>query len=99
LGGRQFNGAGEEGLSSDRPFGQKRGRRLTSFVQYRKKMRSSPFYCLRNPAQVSSAKSIKYFRANALVSPTEQEYELILSKIRNLVEEGRGETIFEVNIS
>lgn len=37
-------------------------------------------------------------RANALVSPSEQEYELILSKIRNLVEEGRGETIFEVGV-
>ena len=31
------------------------------------------------------------------MSPTEQEYELILSKIRNLVEEGRGETIFEAS--
>ncbi|XP_023327469.1 GTP-binding protein 1 [Eurytemora carolleeae] len=37
-------------------------------------------------------------RSTALVSPTEDEYELILTKIRNLMEEGRGETIFEVGV-
>ena len=37
-------------------------------------------------------------RSTALVSPSEDEYELILTKIRNLMEEGRGETIFEVCI-
>jgi hypothetical protein len=31
------------------------------------------------------------------VSPSEHEYELILSKIRTLVEDGRGETIFEAS--
>jgi len=35
-------------------------------------------------------------RATALVSPTEQEYELITSKVKDLMEEGRGETIFEL---
>eukprot|EP00090_Calanus_glacialis_P046457 TRINITY_DN9139_c0_g1_i1.p1 TRINITY_DN9139_c0_g1~~TRINITY_DN9139_c0_g1_i1.p1 ORF type:complete len:617 (-),score=223.93 TRINITY_DN9139_c0_g1_i1:54-1904(-) len=35
-------------------------------------------------------------RATALVSPTEQEYELITSKVRDLMEEGRGETIMEL---
>merc|ERR1712142_479509 len=35
-------------------------------------------------------------RATALVSPTEHEYELITSKVRDLLEEGRGETIFEL---
>ena len=35
-------------------------------------------------------------RATALVSPTEHEYELITSKVKDLMEEGRGETIFEV---
>jgi len=35
-------------------------------------------------------------RATALVSPTEQEYELITSKVRDLMEEGRGETIVEL---
>ena len=32
----------------------------------------------------------------ALVAPTEEEYELILTRIKNLMEDGRGETIFEV---
>jgi len=35
-------------------------------------------------------------RATALVSPTEHEYELITSKVKDLMEEGRGETIFEL---
>ena len=39
---------------------------------------------------------LMFLRSTALVSPTEDEYELILTKIRNLMEEGRGETIFEV---
>jgi len=34
----------------------------------------------------------------ALVAPTEEEYELILTRIKNLMEEGRGETIFEVGV-
>jgi len=34
----------------------------------------------------------------ALVAPTEEEYELILTRIKNLMEDGRGETIFEVGV-
>jgi len=37
-------------------------------------------------------------RANALVSPTEEEFDLILAKVRDLMEDGRGETIFEVGV-
>jgi len=35
-------------------------------------------------------------RASALVSPSEQEFEYIQNKIKELMEEGRGETILEV---
>ena len=35
-------------------------------------------------------------RASALVSPSEQEYETIQKKIRELMEGGRGETIMEL---
>ena len=35
-------------------------------------------------------------RAAALVSPTEQEFELLVQRVRDLMEEGRGETIYEV---
>ena len=38
-------------------------------------------------------------RANVLVSPTEQEFELLMSKIRDLMESGRGETIYELGVS
>jgi len=37
-------------------------------------------------------------RANILVSPNEQEYELLISRIRELVELGRGETIYELGV-
>lgn len=35
-------------------------------------------------------------RATALVSPDEKEYELILAKIKDMMDDGRGETIFEL---
>ena len=35
-------------------------------------------------------------RAAALVSPSEAEYEYIQAKVRELMEEGRGETIMEL---
>ena len=35
-------------------------------------------------------------RACALVSPSEQEYEFIQSRVKELMEEGRGETIMEL---
>ena len=35
-------------------------------------------------------------RACALVSPSEQEYEYIQSRVKELMEEGRGETIMEL---
>lgn len=34
--------------------------------------------------------------ANALVAPDEKQYDLITVKLRDLMEEGRGECIFEV---
>jgi len=37
-------------------------------------------------------------RATALVSPSSSEYELITSKVRDLMEDGRGETIFELGV-
>ena len=37
-------------------------------------------------------------RAAALVSPSEQEYEYIQNKVRDLMEEGRGETIMELGV-
>jgi len=37
-------------------------------------------------------------RATAMVSPDEEEYDLILAKIKDLMEEGRGETILEVGV-
>jgi len=38
-------------------------------------------------------------RANILVSPTEQEYELLTARLRDLMEGGRGETIYELGVS
>jgi len=38
-------------------------------------------------------------RANVLVSPTEQEFELLMSKIKDLMDSGRGETIYELGVS
>ena len=35
-------------------------------------------------------------RASALVSPSEQEYEVIQNKVKELMDEGRGETIMEL---
>ncbi len=32
-----------------------------------------------------------------MVSPDEEEFELLVGKIRDLVDDGRGETIIEVN--
>jgi len=37
-------------------------------------------------------------RAGVLISPSEEEYELIQARIKSLMEEGRGETIFEVGV-
>jgi len=37
-------------------------------------------------------------RSTALISPNEEEFDLILARIRLLMEEGRGETIFEVGV-
>ena len=37
-------------------------------------------------------------RASALVSPSEQEYEVIQNKVKELMDEGRGETIMELGV-
>jgi len=37
-------------------------------------------------------------RASALVSPDEKEYELITAKMKEMMEDGRGETIFELGV-
>ena len=37
-------------------------------------------------------------RAAAMVSPTEQEYELLQNKVKELMDEGRGETIMELGV-
>jgi len=37
-------------------------------------------------------------RANCMVSPDEEEFELLVGKIRDLVDDGRGETIIEVGV-
>ena len=37
-------------------------------------------------------------KASALVSPDEKEYEVISNRIRDMLEEGRGETIFELGV-
>ena len=43
-----------------------------------------------------SAEFAAVSRAAALVSPSEAEYEYIQAKVRELMEEGRGETIMEL---
>jgi hypothetical protein len=34
----------------------------------------------------------------ALVSPNEEQYELLLKKIKERIEDGRGETIFDIGV-
>lgn len=43
-----------------------------------------------------SAEFAAVTRAAALVSPSEGEYEYIMGRVRELMEEGRGETIMEL---
>ena len=43
-----------------------------------------------------SAEFAAVIRAAALVNPSEWEYEYIMGRVRELMEEGRGETIMEL---
>ena len=45
-----------------------------------------------------SAEFAAVSRTAALVSPSEAEYEYIQAKVRELMEEGRGETIMELGV-